>query len=87
MVLFSKTPTQATLILHGKFIEQVPSLKYFSISFNQQSDHESEIKSRIKQARKVLNNMRILITNLSLDLDYRSQKNELMRSKCTHPDE
>lgn len=71
LLVFSKSPRPVTLVINGENITQVPSIKYLGTLINQQCDPKIEIRSRIAQARKTLNNMRTLLASRDLSLDLR----------------
>lgn len=71
LVVFSKTNIHASLTLHEKPMDQVPFIKYKSKIVNQQSDAMVEIKTRIEQTQKTLNNMKLFLTNRNHNIKLR----------------
>lgn len=73
LLVYSKAPIKADLMLHGAAVQQVTSLKYLGTTVNQNNDIKTEIKSRIEQARRTLTSMKVFLANRDLDLALRTR--------------
>lgn len=69
LIVLSKTQTDASLILYGDVFEQASCIKYLYLLTNKAPQE----RSRVEHARRVLNNMRALLTKRNLSLELRTR--------------
>lgn len=71
LVVFSKMPRQACLLINGDQIQQVPATKYLGVVINRDNDPSVEVLSRIEQARKTFTQMRSFFVSRDISLGLR----------------
>lgn len=71
-MMVGRTPIdRLNISVNGQQIQQVPKFKYLGSWITEDLDPDTEIRSRIEQARAIFTNMRTLLSNQSLSLRLR----------------